>query len=282
MAGVPVARANARDGVDPGLVFHRPERTERCDRVGLRINRLYFGATARRVAPVEGGDLGFLDAARVGEKVSAQIDGAARGDDRSRKAIADQLRQQTTVVDMGVRQQHGIDIGRPKRKGGVVERLQGFRPLEQAAVDQQAPGLGLKQIAGAGHGPRGAAKFDRHAHDASPREPATMNSRRRASASSASSSMALVGCGTLWVERIDRRPASKNRAVISGGNNAWVMMASTVLAPAATSALVHAKIVPPDDTISSTRTTGRPANMAGSANVISTERSLCRVLRATA
>ncbi len=59
---------------------------------------------------------------------------------RPAEAFAHQLRQQAAVVDMRVRQQHGIDIGRAERKGAVVQRLQRLWPLEQAAVDQQAAG----------------------------------------------------------------------------------------------------------------------------------------------
>ena len=49
-----------------------------------------------------------------------------------------------------------------------------------------------------------------------------------------SSGMALVGCGTLWVERTERMPDRQHVTVrISGGNSAWVTMASIVAAPAA-------------------------------------------------
>ena len=52
--------------------------------------------------------------------------------------------------------------------------------------------------------------------------------------------MALVGCGTLDVERMERMPAFANSVAMSGGNSAWVMMASTAVAPAAVSALAQA------------------------------------------
>ena len=64
VAGVPVARADARHGIEPGLIVDRPERVERGNGVGLCVDRRDLGAPARRVAPVEGGDFGFLDAAR--------------------------------------------------------------------------------------------------------------------------------------------------------------------------------------------------------------------------
>ena len=60
---------------------------------------------------------------------------------RPAKAVAHQLRQQAAMVDMGMGQQHGIDVGRAKRKGAVVQLLQGLLSLKQAAIDQEAPGL---------------------------------------------------------------------------------------------------------------------------------------------
>ena len=50
---------------------------------------------------------------------------------------------------MGMGQQHGIDIGGAKRKGAVVQLFQGLLSLKQPAIDQEAPGAGLEEIAGA-------------------------------------------------------------------------------------------------------------------------------------
>ena len=102
MAGVPVARPHTGNNLDPFVVVHRPERAERRDCIGLRIDRRDFGAAARRIAAVELRDFGFLDAAGVGQHVGAQVDGALRGQDRPVKTIADQFRQQAAMVDMGV------------------------------------------------------------------------------------------------------------------------------------------------------------------------------------
>ncbi len=89
--------------------------------------------------------------------------------------------------------------------------------------------------------------------------------------------IALVGCGTLSLDLTVRIPASNSVRTSSGGNSAWVTTASTVAAPAAYSAFAHVVSVPPDETMSSTSSTGRPANSAGSAKLIATERSLRRV-----
>lgn len=86
-----------------------------------------------------------------------------------------------------------------------------------------------------------------------------------------SSTMALVGCGTLWVERIERMPASIMSRQSCSGNSACVTTASIVVAPAVVSALAQAIMVPPEETISSTIKVGRPAMDARSGNLISTE-----------
>ena len=59
--------------------------------------------------------------------------------------------------------------------------------------------------------------------------------------------MALLGCGTLVVERRERSPASVNCCVIAGGNRACVTTASTLDAPAPLSALTQVVSVPPED-----------------------------------
>jgi hypothetical protein len=69
MAGVPVARTNARNHIDPFFVFDRGERLQRGDGVRLGVDRRDFLASARDVAPIERQHLGFLDAAGVRQHV---------------------------------------------------------------------------------------------------------------------------------------------------------------------------------------------------------------------
>ena len=102
MPGVPIARANPRNDVDPFFVVGWREELQRGERIGLRINRSDLGAPARGVAPVERGDLGLLDAAGVRQHVGAEIDGAAGRKDAAGKSVAYQFGQQAAVVDMGV------------------------------------------------------------------------------------------------------------------------------------------------------------------------------------
>src|SRR5665647_543392 len=183
---------------------------------------------------------------------------------------------------MGMRQQHDIDVGGPEGKVVIVEFLQGLWTLEQAAIDQKTPGRRLDEIARTRHGVRRAAKSNGHAHVVVSEKVAPFSSLRRAAARISSSGMALLGCGTLDVERMERMPALANAVAMSGGNSACVITASTAVAPAAVSALAQAIRVPPEATISSTSNTGRPATGSASAKLISTERSPRRILWATA
>ena len=59
---------------------------------------------------------------------------------RPAETLARQLRQQPAVIDMRMGQKHGVDIGRAERERPIVQRLQCLRPLEQAAVDEEAAG----------------------------------------------------------------------------------------------------------------------------------------------
>src|SRR5450759_4001828 len=281
MTGIPVARAHARYHVGPRLVIERLERLQRGDGIGLGIDWIDFGSPARRIAAVEGNDLRFLNASGIGQHVGTQVDRSARRQYPATEAFAHQLRQQPAMVDVGVRQQHDVDVRRPKRKGVVVQFLQGLLALEQAAIDQETPRWRLDEETRTRHRARCAAKSNGYAHIVISGKVVPLISRRSAAAKILSSGIALVGCGTLDVDRMERMPASANSVALPGGNKACAMMASTAVAPAAASALAQAIRVPPDETISSTSSTGRPATDAGSARPISTARSPRRIFRAT-
>src|SRR4051794_12626289 len=119
MPSIPVARANAGNHVDPFFTVNWRERLQRGNRIGLRIDRANFGPPTGSIASVQGGDLRFLNAASVRQHVGAEINGSSRRKDTAGKAVAYQLRQQTTVVDMGMRQEHGIDVRSAERKRPV-------------------------------------------------------------------------------------------------------------------------------------------------------------------
>ena len=138
--------------------------------------------------------------------------------------------------------------------------LSGFWVPKQAAVHQDAPGFGFEQAARAGDGSRGSAKANGDAHDAPVGTAKPPISRCNAFTKISSRVIALLGCSTPFVERIERMPARANSVRSSALNRAWVMMTSIAVAPAAASALAQAIKVPPEETMSSTRSTGRPAS----------------------
>jgi hypothetical protein len=53
--------------------------------------------------------------------------------------------QQAAMIDMGMGQQHGVDIGGAKRKGAVVQFFQRLLSLKQPAIDQETPALVSKR-----------------------------------------------------------------------------------------------------------------------------------------
>ena len=116
---------------------------------------------------------------------------------RPDKAVAHELGQEAAVIDMGVRQQHGIDVGGAERKGPVVQFLQRFLSLKQAAIDQKTSGAGFKEVAGARDGARGPAEPDGHTHREISQVSARISSPFKASTNKSSSAMALVEWGTL-------------------------------------------------------------------------------------
>ena len=75
------------------------------------------------------------------------IDGAA-------EAFLDQLRQQTAVVNMGVRQYNSLNLSRMKQKILFIQRFYQLGALEHAAVYQKLMSADLQQIAGTGNGAR--------------------------------------------------------------------------------------------------------------------------------
>src|SRR6478735_2110226 len=102
MPGVPVARANAGNDVNPLFIVDWRERLQSGNRISLRIDRGNFSSATCRVAPVQGGNFGFLNAAGIRQHVGTEINGPARRTNTARKAVAHELWQEAAVIDMGV------------------------------------------------------------------------------------------------------------------------------------------------------------------------------------
>ena len=78
------------------------------------------------------------------------------------KPSLDQERQEAAVVEVGMRQQDGVEVGRLERERDPVADRLVRAALEHAAVDQDARPLGDEQELRAGDGRRAAEETDLH------------------------------------------------------------------------------------------------------------------------
>ena len=79
---------------------------------------------------------------------------------RAAKAVAVEAGQEPAVIDVRVREQHGVDRARVEGELAVEDLGLGAPSLEQSAVEQKAPPLELEQMPRAGDRPRGAVEGD--------------------------------------------------------------------------------------------------------------------------
>ena len=152
--------------VDPhGLVVrHGLQQRQRAVHVAHRVERLHgLPAPASFLAMpflLEGGVF-RLNLGGVAEHQLDQVGRGGGGDDRAAKTLLHQLRRQSAVVHVGVRQQQGVEIAEPQR--ALVPIAGQVRPLLiHPAVDQQPGAVGLDVVLRAGHLPRGPQKLQLH------------------------------------------------------------------------------------------------------------------------
>ena len=67
------------------------------------------------------------------------------------------------MVDVGVGQNHGFDVGGPERKGAIVKLLLGLGALKHPAVHQDLRAVSFQQKTGPGHCSAGSMKSKTHA-----------------------------------------------------------------------------------------------------------------------
>ena len=132
--------------------------------IGLGVDRLDWRLALAPQRPVLPLDLALLDLAAVRQHEGEEIERRRGGMDRPGEAAAGQLGHQAAVVDMGVGEEEIVDGGGIEGKGRVVQFADRGVALEHAAVDEEASAIVLDQIAGAGDGPRAAAKSDLRRH----------------------------------------------------------------------------------------------------------------------
>src|SRR5262249_21055973 len=108
----------------------------------------------------------FLKMAGIGKDHGTQVDGRLRGVDRALETSFDQPGNPATVVEMGVGQNHGVDLSRRYWSIFPVADAPLFPTLKQTTVNENLQSLLAVKIAGgvdemlrARHRPRGAQKL---------------------------------------------------------------------------------------------------------------------------
>ena len=106
----------------------------------------------RELVAVEESGVFFLQMATVGQQDGAQVARARRAVDGAGVAIAHQQGQVAAVVQVRVREHHGVDLAGRHGQRLPVAQAQRLVALEQPAVEQQALALVGDQVLGAGDG----------------------------------------------------------------------------------------------------------------------------------
>ena len=93
------------------FVAHRLQLIERTRRIDLRVQR-QRGVVLRIAVPIRLARVFFLNPRGVGQHEGAQVASAGRTEDAAAKTLRDEPRQVTTVIEMRMGQDHGVDRSR--------------------------------------------------------------------------------------------------------------------------------------------------------------------------
>ena len=103
----------------------------------------------------------FLQMAGIRQHERTQVRRPFGAIDRSAETVGDEPWQQAGVIDVRVREKHGVERCGMHWKRAPVPPPQRLESLEQAAVDQHSFPIGLEKVFGTGHRSRGAEKRQR-------------------------------------------------------------------------------------------------------------------------
>ena len=163
VAGFDPSHLQARRHGHRIVVGHGPELAE--DLLGLRhgIERrdgLLAGAQAVAVVPV--GVLG-LDPGGVAQDQAGEVDRGRRGEDGAGKARRRQQRQTAGVIEMRVREHHGVGRRHAGTERRAVQLLRPMSALEQTAINEHPGAGGFNKVGRSGDfSPGGAENSDFH------------------------------------------------------------------------------------------------------------------------
>ena len=120
--------------------------------VGLGVQR-QGGPVLREPAAVGVLRLFFVEVPTVGKDHGCQLVCARGAPDRTAETHPDEPRQEATMVDVSVGEQHGVDRGRVDRELVPVREAEFFATLEESAVDQDPTAGRVEQGLAPRHGP---------------------------------------------------------------------------------------------------------------------------------
>ena len=100
---------------------------------------------------------------RVAQQDGQQVGAGRVRVDRPAVAALHQQRQPPAMIDVGMAQHHGVDVGGLERERQAVARRRVGTALDHAAVQQQLAAARTHDVAGTGHFARGAEKLQLHA-----------------------------------------------------------------------------------------------------------------------
>lgn len=131
--------------------------------IDFRVERVEGREALAFAFPVGVGEVGFLDAGGIREHDLAEVAGGRGGVDISAVAPAGEVGEIARVVDVGVAEDDGVELG--GFEGEVFVDVVGFFAvaLVESAVQQDAFAVDFDEVAGSGGGAGGTVEGDVHA-----------------------------------------------------------------------------------------------------------------------
>ena len=145
--GVAEAHAYAARRLQGLLVLDRSEPPRHLLGVPLRVEGLIGAATGTAGSTSAPLGLGLLDVGRVEQHDLGQVQRGRRRVDGSREPELRKARKQAGVIDVGVGEQHKVDLGRIEGEAGTVLCVFLGAPLMHAAVHQEHGRTRLHEVA---------------------------------------------------------------------------------------------------------------------------------------
>ena len=102
-----------------------------------------------------------LDLRRIAEDQLGEVGRGRRGEDLAAETLADQLGNQSAMVEMGMGQQQNVDLLGLDRAGLPVA-VEKIPLLKHPAIDEDSRAIGFEVIPRAGHLPVGAEELQPH------------------------------------------------------------------------------------------------------------------------